>query len=110
MRFRFPVLHNPEIQGNFEQLEELTHLIQYGFVVLEWPGGTQEAGAKKVKLRKTSEGRVGFLQGFASGQFFLPFINSLSATELNVGCATTDHSTPPAGTKQTIAWLVISPE
>lgn len=115
MRFRFPVLRNPEIQGNFEQLEEIlsqVEKIQFGVAEVTYPGGSVEATPVKVKLQKklpAAPANSFFLTIFASGVISIPFVAGGSTlSELEIGCITSKGEVPAAGTKQKIFWLIVS--
>lgn len=104
-----------DLAARVEVLEKIlgkAKKIQFGVVDLNWPGGTEEATSVKVAFERelpAAPANSFFLTPFASGQFPLVFVGGgTTQKELEVSCVTTDHSKPPAGTKQKIFWMVIS--
>lgn len=116
MRFRFPTLQNPEVQGNFEQVEDVlsqVEKIQFGVVEVTYPGANIQATRMKVKLAKilptSPAANSFFLTLFEPSAVAVPFVGVNSTlTELEIGCITTNGEKPAAGTKQKIFWGIVS--
>lgn len=103
-------------QGTTQLIEQLQEVfgfttVQFGAVVFEWAGASTEAGEQEIPIEKVNVGAQAFTTIYANtlGRGAIVFITSLTAKKLKLGCITSTGGAPPGGSKQTAAWMVISP-
>lgn len=105
------LLSAPETQENFEEIEKiLGEHVQFILVEHTFPGGSAEANKIVIPLSvPVNAGALAFSTIFSSGFITIGFVQALTLTKLEVGCTTVNGVLPAAGSKQKIAWMVISP-